>query len=185
MSRRKEVSVERLKELSVGLKDELIADIEQTAFDNERVYRGCGRSVLCALQTHLGLESSAVIKAATALGGGVGRTGEVCGALLGGLMAIGLVYASDRLDDARTSPAYQETTTRAMKLTDRFRKEFGGLRCRDVHRGLFGRHYDLRNPEDVQEFRKSDYTKCEDVVCRNAARLAAEVILELCEGRKL
>jgi len=95
--------------------------------------------VLCALQTQLGLESSAVMKAATALGGGVGRTGEVCGGLLGGFMATGLVYASGGLDDARTSPAYQETMTPAMKLTDRFKKEFGGLRCHDVHRGLCGR----------------------------------------------
>jgi len=168
----------RLKELSVEEKEQLICEIEQSASDNERIYHGCCRSVLNALQLHLGLENNAVFRAATALGGGVARTGEACGALLGGLMAIGLVYSSEIIEDSRTSPAYQETMKRGARLCDRFKKEFDALRCFDVQRTLFGRHYDLRNPEDVQVFRESDHTKCEDIVARKAARLATEVILE-------
>lgn len=169
---------EKLKELGVEAKKDLVIKIEQTACENERIYHGCCRSVLNALQVHLGFENNAVIKAATALGGGVSRTGEACGALLGGLMAIGLVYASDTLDDSRTSLAYQETMNRGAKLCDKFKKEFGGLRCHDVQRTVLGRHYDLRNPEDVKQFRESAHTHCENIVDRKSAGLAAEVILE-------
>ena len=170
--------VEKLRALDRKDKEKLVIRIEQAACDNENVYHGCCRSVLHALQVHFGLENIAVVRAATALGGGVARTGEVCGALLAGLMAIGLVYASDSLDDSRTSPAYHETLERGARLSDRFNKKFGGLRCHDVQKILFGRHYDLRIPADVQQFRKSAHFTCENEVCRKAARMAAEVIME-------
>ena len=41
----------------------------------------------------------AVMKASTALSAGVARKGETCGALLGAMMAMGLVRGTERLDD--------------------------------------------------------------------------------------
>lgn len=173
--------LEKLRNLSVAAKTELVLKIGQTASDNERIYHGCARSVLNAIQHHLNLESDAILalaKASIPIGGGVARNGESCGALLGGLMAIGLAYGSGRMEDSRTSPAYQETLEHAMRFSDRFKLEIGALRCHDVHKVLFGRHYDLRIREDREKFRKSDSRKCEEVV-ETAARLASEVILEM------
>ena len=169
---------ERLKNLSREEKSKLLKRIEESASYNERVYHGCCRSVLKALQIHLGLENDVAIKAATALGGGVARTGEGCGGLLGGLMAIGLAYAPDVMENARTSAAYRKTMDCGMKLSERFKKEFGSIRCHEVQEKIFGRHYDLRNAEDTKEFRKSAHKKCEDLVSGLSARFAAEVILE-------
>ena len=173
---------EKLRNLDVDEKKELIGTIGQTACDNERIYHGCARSTLNALQVHLGLEPeavSALVKAAALIGGGVAQTGESCGALLAGLMAIGLVYETGKMEDSRTCPAHQEALSHGITFSDRFKSEFGALRCHDVQKGLFGRYYDLRNPEDSAKFRESDHTKCEDVVCRRVSQLAAEVILEL------
>jgi len=159
-------------------KDELLKNIGESAHVFERDYRGCSRCVLHALQIHLGLSDGEVLKAATALGGGVARTGETCGALIGGMMAIGLAFALPEMDDSRASPPYMETVKRSMELTDRFKKEFGGTRCYQVQESLLGRHFNLRDTEDVAEFRKSGHQICEDKVVRQAAMLAAEVILE-------
>ena len=170
--------IETLKDLGQEEKLELLKRIEESASYNESVYHGCCRSVLKALQIHFGLENDVAIKASTALGGGVARTGEGCGALLGGLMAIGLAYGPDAMEDTRTSAAYQKTMDCGMKLSDRFKKEFGSIRCHEVQKKLFGRHYDVRNAEDTKEFRKSAHKKCEDLVSALSARFAAEVILD-------
>jgi len=162
-------------------KKELVDKIGLTARENERIYHGCARSVLNAIQSHLDLDSHAIstlVKAAVPLGGGVARTGEACGALLGGLMAIGLFFDSGRMEDARNSPSYQEAVRRAMIFSDRFKAEIGALRCQDVHKVLFGRSYDLRKVEDREDFHKSDSLRCEEVV-EKAARLASEVILDV------
>lgn len=177
--------VVRLSKVNKQEKMQLLKKIEESAGYHEKVYHGCCRSVLKALQSHLGLENDEVIKAATALGGGVARTGESCGGLLGGLMAIGLVYASGSLDNSRTSPAYKETMDSAMRLCDRFKKELGGTRCYEVQERIFGRHYDLRNPVDIKEFRESAHTKCEVLVAGLSARLAAEVIFDACQEKSL
>lgn len=171
---------ESLKLINKEEKMQLLKKIEESATYHEKVYHGCCRSVLSAIQIHLGLENDEVVKAATALGGGVARTGESCGGLLGGLMAIGLVYASGRLDNSRTSPAYKQTMDSALRLCDRFKKEFGGTRCFEVQEKIFGRHYDLRNPVDLKAFRESAHKKCETLVAGLSARLAAEVILDDC-----
>ena len=167
------------KYLNLSQKKQLLKKIGEDAYDNERIYHGCCRSVIGALQSNFHLKDGGIIQAATSLGGGVARTGEACGALLGGLMGIGLIYASDELDDSRTSHAYQETMEKAKRFSDMFKKEFGALRCHDVQINLFGRCYDLTNPIMIQKFRESDHIKCEDIVARKAAQLAAEVILEL------
>ena len=68
---------------------------------------------------------------------------------------------------------------KAAILCDRFKNEFSSLRCYDIQKVLHGRSWDLRNPEDREEFLKPHiHERCGKVV-RVAARLAAEVLLEI------
>ena len=85
------VSVPEAKNLSNGEKEELLRIIEQEAQDNEVEYWGCSQAVLKALQQHFDLGNDEVFKAASPFAGGIGRLREACGALTGGVMAIGLV----------------------------------------------------------------------------------------------
>ena len=82
-----------VKRLSNKQKAELLQKIEQVAAENERNATGCARVVLHTVVKHLELYSPEVIKAATPLAGGVASSGQFCGALLGGIMAIGLAFA--------------------------------------------------------------------------------------------
>ena len=67
----------------------LLDVIAKSAFNNLRACSNCCRSTLLAVQTHLRLPDPGTIQASSALAGGIAGTGETCGSVLGGLMAIG------------------------------------------------------------------------------------------------
>jgi len=76
-----------------------------------------------ALDTHL------IPRIATPFGGGLAHRGEVCGAVNGALMAIGLARGRDMGED----PAVKEQAyDLADRLMHRFETRFGALRCRDL-----------------------------------------------------
>lgn len=172
-------TLEKLKKTSAEQQEQLIRRIEEAASSYAKAYRGCSQWGLHALQQHLGLGNRAAFRASSALAGGIANSGEVCGALIGGLLAIGLAYGRDKLESVDTSSAFAEAMERGIRLCDRFKDEFGSLRCCDIHKAIFGRSWDLRNPEEREQFfSRPDITKCSDLVISKATRLAAEVILE-------
>ena len=155
--------------------------IAKAAYDNDRAYEGCTRCVLAALQEHLHLLNDddafrAVLKASTPLAAGVARRGETCGALTGAVMAVGLVAGAERLDDAE---GYVRAMEVAVEVFDRFKENYGTVKCFEIQKKLFGRSYDFFNPEDAEAWYKDDgLDKCPGV-CAVAARIGAKVILEL------
>jgi len=151
-------------------------------------YSGCSQSVLLALQEAFeicGLES---FRAATVLSGGVARRGETCGALLGGLMALGLVCGRD---DIRDTQAYRDAMRPANEIVDKFKKrlmeEFGfeepleSTICRDIQRHIYGRSFDLNDPEDYPLFLEAGGHGDEGCpkTCAVAAKVTAEKLMEL------
>jgi C_GCAxxG_C_C family probable redox protein len=160
------------------VRGQLVAKIGETAYEYEKVYHGCSQCVLAALQDHLGFGNRDCFKAATALAGGMARLGSTCGALVGGIMGIGLAFGRDALEDSTTSQGYARAMDRSMELCQRFEKEFGSTECRDIQRSIFGRSFDLRDPRGREEFQKAGgFEKCPQVA-RKAAELSAGVILE-------
>lgn len=139
-------------------------------------YGGCAQMTLRALQEVLGLDDLGSFKAASALSGGVTLAGEVCGALLGAVMAVGLATGRSRLEPTSQSAEYAKAMDAGKKVFDKFKEEFGGVRCRDIHVKLFGRYYDLRNPEEWKQFVESGArSKCGSV-CKVAARITIEAL---------
>ncbi len=69
-------------------------------------------------------------KMATAFGGGVGQAGCICGALVGGNMAIGLYKGRSSVAEDRM-PAYAA----AKELHQRFKEKFGSTCCRVLNPG--------------------------------------------------
>lgn len=56
----------------------------------------CAQSVLYAFAPDLGLDGETALKVATGLGAGMARRGEVCGAVTGGILVLGLKYRTRR-----------------------------------------------------------------------------------------
>lgn len=173
-----------VKGVSPGASKKILDIIAKSAYNNDRAYEGCARSVLAALIGHLHLSScegtKEVIKASSALAAGVCRMGETCGALTGGIMAIGLVTGSEKLEEF---DAYKRSMENSYKLYNRFKEKYNTTRCFEIQEKVLGRHYDFKNEEDrVAWYKDGGLDKC-PMVCATAARLAAEIILDLKKGR--
>jgi len=70
--------------------------IEQAALEALSSGLSCAESVLRTAGLHLGIDTGAATRAASCFGGGVGKSKqELCGALAGGLMALGFAYGRD------------------------------------------------------------------------------------------
>ena len=163
--------------LQPELDRELLERIGNTACNYEKEYHGCSRCVLKALQEHLKLGNEENVKAAVSFGGGTARMGETCGSLSGGIMAIGLAFGTDKLEYAATSPPYQKAMQLSIQLCNRVKAEFGSTKCWSIQESLFGRHFDLNNPDERAQFAEAGaYEKCPEVV-RKVAMMAAEIIL--------
>jgi len=173
-----------VKGVSPGDREKLLDIIAKSAYNNDRAYEGCTRSVLASLVEHLHLSScegaKEVIKASSALAAGVCRMGETCGALTGGIMAIGLVTGSEKMEEF---DAYVRTMEYSYKLYNRFKEKYATTRCFEIQEKVLGRHYDFKNEKDgAAWYKDGGLDKC-PMVCATAARLAAEIILDLQKGR--
>ena len=158
--------------------DETLAAAAQARAEHlERTVHGCSQCVLGGVMEALGCTDPGAFRAASGLGGGIGLTTDgSCGALTGGVMAIGLVYGRtlERIEE-RTLTAYRL----ARRLQDRFVAEYGSGTCKDIHQRLFGRTYRLTDPDDWKAFLAAGghSTHCPAVVGK-AARWTCEILLE-------
>jgi len=109
----------------------------------------CAQSVLLAMQRLWEVEKTLEPKVASAFGGGIGRVGSVCGALTGGVIAIGLKYGTNNPSAEEREKAY----SLARKFYTQFRKECGSVSCRE----LIG--YDLTDPKELEKARRSNVFK--------------------------
>jgi C_GCAxxG_C_C family probable redox protein len=89
----------------------------------------CAQSVLSACGQPLGLARETAMQAALALGGGMGRSGNVCGAVSGALIAIGCSFPARDVKDKATKDA---AASLAREFLARFRAGHGALTCREL-----------------------------------------------------
>jgi C_GCAxxG_C_C family probable redox protein len=128
----------------------------------------CAQSVLLTMFEHWNGENELIPKIATAFGGGIGRCGSVCGALTGGVMALGIKYGTNEPSLEKRLKVYKL----AQKFFKRFEKHHGSVLCRE----LIG--YDLSVPEELEEARKA---RIFEEKCVNFVRKAVETLIELAE----
>jgi C_GCAxxG_C_C family probable redox protein len=90
----------------------------------------CAESTLQALAEHWGLaDHMAVPGVAACFGGGIGRSGGVCGGLTGALMALGLRQGRREPSDMG---AKEEMYQIAAAVQERFETLFGTASCREI-----------------------------------------------------
>lgn len=166
---------------------ERIGRVKKKALENDFL-GGCSQSVLEAVQEEFAIGDMDSFKAATVLSGGVAHKGESCGALIGALLALGLVIGRERMED---SDAYMEAIEIAIEVRDRFMKEVGtqfgfqeeleSTLCRHIQEKIYGRSFDLASERGRQAFLDAgghSETGCPKV-CGIAAQVVAEKIMEL------
>jgi len=135
---------------SKSSKEDTLNQLEQKAGDYEEMSGSCAQGTLLALQEQFYLGDASTLKAATVMPG-IALRGETCGAVIAALMAIGLAFGRDKLDDW---DGYFRALRPARRFCRRFENEFGSLMCRDVHTPLLGRTFNLADPSEAEEFGK-------------------------------
>lgn len=154
-------------------RDKILDAIAQMAFANLGVYGNCCRSTLWAVQVHLRCEDPALLRASSVLAGGICGTGETCGVVLGGLMAIGDALGSE---DFRDLDACTRAAKAAREFVDRIREHYGSTRCHDLQEAMLG--WRPEDPSQAEEwFVEGGATACSGL-CAEAARSAAGIILD-------
>ena len=90
----------------------------------------CCQSVLAAFSDITGLSEQASMD----IGGGAG-TGELCGALSGAIMTLGLMTPVDENDPVGSK---KRTVALSREVQKRFSQKFGALRCQDLLKNKAG-----------------------------------------------
>ena len=158
---------------------EILKKVYDLAFKYEAERGSCPQCVLAAIYEVLDIGDSKTIQAADAMAGGTALTTEgTCGALVGGLLAIGSVVGRT-YEDFSAGEHKRRVFQYSKKLYDKFIEEYGSPICKDIHHKLFGRYFNLMNNEDYAEFEKmgAHVDKCPDVSGKTA-RWAAEIIID-------
>lgn len=113
---------------------------------NARFARGfnCAQSIFSAFAGQYGISSEFAVRLSAPFGAGMGRQGEVCGALTGALMILGLQYGPEQ-------PGDKEDIYRiAHEFILQFQQRHGAIHCRE----LLGQ--DISTPEGLQSAREKD-----------------------------
>lgn len=126
----------------------------------------CSQAVFTTFATELGVEEELALKIATQFGGGA-RKGEMCGAVSGALMALGLKYGHcDAKNAEEKGRAYQI----AEDFMNRFMEKKGTVVCRE----LLG--YDLSKTEDMEKIQELNLFK---TTCPKMVRCATEIVEQM------
>ncbi len=164
-------------------KQERIQRVSTKAGDYEVESRNCAMGTLAALCEEFGLEGGeAVLKTASFMPG-VASSRETCGALLGGVMALGLAYGRGRLSDSawntpEAGQKWHETRVKVHNYCEAFRAEFGSISCSVIRPLIMGRDYDPLDLEDRKQFAADGGVEKCRLPPEVAARLVAAMLVE-------
>jgi C_GCAxxG_C_C family probable redox protein len=104
----------------------------------------CSQSVLYSYSDKAGITGQLALKAACGFGAGMGRKQEVCGAVTGGIMVLGLMHGRGENEDRQK---LETTYALVRELIDRFNAMHKTVNCKELLDGC-----ELSTPEGHQRF---------------------------------
>ena len=133
----------------------------------------CSQAVVLAFEDLTGLDKDTALKISSAFGGGIGRMREVCGAVSGMMMVLGILYGytDPGEKDCNKKALYQEVQA----LAGKFREEVGSILCREI----------LKNPstDPNPTPRTAEFYKVRP--CARMVMTAARILDEFIEAHPL
>jgi C_GCAxxG_C_C family probable redox protein len=157
---------------SEALSEADLETIGQAARDTLGRCRNCAQTSFSVLQKHFALEGDDILKALTPFPG-IALRGETCGAVVGSLMAIGLVYGREDLEDWH---AYLASLPPARRFTRRFEELHGSTACETILEGKLGRKFNLADTGQSLEYVEAGGPQVCGEVLATAVQAAAEII---------
>jgi C_GCAxxG_C_C family probable redox protein len=124
----------------------------------------CSQAVLSAFSDLFDLELDLALKISQPFGGGIAHRGDICGAVSGAFMAIGLKHGRPQADDI---PARERTYEAVINFIQRFEDAFGSIICKE----LLGHDLSTENGQKKAEEEGLFETRCPKFV-----QYAAELV---------
>ena len=163
-------------------KQEFLDSVSVKAGDYEEMSVNCAQGTIAALAEDFDFSGATELLKAASFFPGVMLRGETCGAVLGGLMALGMALGRDKLSDpSYATPEAAEELLRRRTLVwnfcEQFKEKWGSTMCGCVRPAIMGRDYNTMIPEERVQFINDGGAK----MCRQppefAARLVSEILL--------
>jgi C_GCAxxG_C_C family probable redox protein len=157
-------------------REEILDRVGSRAEEYNFILKNCAQSTALALLEEFGLGNMETIKALTPFPG-IGGTGEICGGITGGLVALGLFFGSDnRLDYEVMNNAIMM----AQKFMALFEGAIGWTHCSDIMEKVTLGH--KLNPGESEEAMmtfaaEKGFEKC-CLLPGTGARLAAGLMID-------
>jgi C_GCAxxG_C_C family probable redox protein len=120
----------------------------------------------------LGVSDPSVIKALGSFGGGIGGTGNICGALVGAVSVIGSLYSRSSLEE-KENPRMWAATKAVMKQFEELTAAHGGINCCQIAR------VDWMDRDQVKDFYGNPESRRQH--CINVVGETAKALGELLE----
>ena len=124
----------------------------------------CAQSVLAAYAADYDLEKEKALQAAVGFGAGMGRHQDVCGAISGAIIVLGLA-SSFKEEDGR--PKINEVYAKVHSFLGEFAAQKGTIKCRDLLEGC-----DLNSEEGQKIFKERSLKEN----CRACVRLCCDML---------
>jgi C_GCAxxG_C_C family probable redox protein len=138
----------------------------ETATKHFKEGYNCSMSVLLTMADYWKFKNELIPKVANVFGGGMARCGSACGALTGGLMAIGIKYGTNEPSAEKGKCAYALAET----FYRRFEKQNKSIICRE----LIG--FDLSDSEQRKKAREENVFEKK---CHAFVKSAVEILATL------
>jgi C_GCAxxG_C_C family probable redox protein len=144
--------------------------LKRSAVAIDMFFKGynCAQSVLYAFSEESGLSREISLKISCGLGAGMGRKEEVCGAVTGGILVLGMRHGRGLNDDR---VAMEITYSKTRELMNLFTEKHGSCICRRLLNGC-----DLTTEEGQRFFKENDYlTK----ICKVCVQSIVELLEQI------
>ena len=129
----------------------------------------CSQAVLCAFDDLTGLEHDLAAKIGSSFGGGLGRMREVCGAVSGAAMVLGILRGYSDPEDVQAKRGHYHLV---QEFASVFREKNGSIICRELLSGAPVVKGDDPEPRTESYYRKRP---CPELV-REAAEITAQLL---------
>jgi C_GCAxxG_C_C family probable redox protein len=147
----------------MATKAEQAADCFKSGFN-------CAQAVFSTYSERFGINKTDALKISCALGAGMGRKQEVCGAVTGAFLLIGCKFGKTILEDnASTDKTYKLVRD----LSDRFTAKHGSILCRELIQCK------LLTAEGQQFFKENNY---KELRCARYVHDSAEIAEKIIEA---
>jgi len=178
----------KVREKYRGLsRQELLDKAYELGFNFEKNSYSCSQSTVAAIHELVEMDD-VVVKVATSLSGGSAEQfSGTCGALSGGLIALGYFFGrpveklsyQERIQD--NVDALFASFPAPQALADKFWQQYGTILCPHIQRQLFGRTWWLLDPEEMAKFEAAGGHSAPDKCCHivgTGARWVMEILLD-------